>query len=59
MSSQRRIGVDRDGLAQVEVGRRVIVGLSFDHRVCDAGAATAYLERVGELLAGLDVNAER
>jgi 2-oxoglutarate dehydrogenase E2 component (dihydrolipoamide succinyltransferase) len=50
---------ERDGVPQVEVGRRVVLGLSFDHRVCDAGAASAYLERVGELLAGLDVNAER
>ena len=51
--------VEREGVASVEIGRRVIVGLSFDHRVCDTGAATAYLERVGQLLAGLDVNAER
>jgi pyruvate dehydrogenase E2 component (dihydrolipoamide acetyltransferase) len=51
--------VERDGVSSVEVGRRVVLGLSFDHRVCDTGAATAYLERVGQLLAGLDVNAER
>lgn len=51
--------VVRDGVAVVEVGRRVILGLSFDHRVCDIAAAAQYLERVGELLAGLDVASER
>jgi pyruvate dehydrogenase E2 component (dihydrolipoamide acetyltransferase) len=51
--------VERDQVRTVEVGRRVVLGLSFDHRVCDAAAATSYLERVGELLAGLDVNSER
>ena len=49
----------RGGVREVGVGRRVILGLSFDHRVCDAAAATEYLERVGELLAGLDVAGER
>jgi 2-oxoglutarate dehydrogenase E2 component (dihydrolipoamide succinyltransferase) len=51
--------VVREGVATLEVGRRVILGLSFDHRVCDVAAATQYLERVGELLAGLDVASER
>ena len=51
--------VTRDGAPSLEVGRRVILGLSFDHRVCDAAAAAKYLERVGELLAGLDVASER
>ena len=51
--------VTREGVASVEVGRRVILGLTFDHRVCDAAGATRYLERVGELLAGLDVRSER
>jgi 2-oxoglutarate dehydrogenase E2 component (dihydrolipoamide succinyltransferase) len=49
----------REGVATLEVGRRVILGLSFDHRVCDVAAAAHYLERVGELLAGLDVASER
>ncbi|MBW4029105.1 MAG: 2-oxo acid dehydrogenase subunit E2 [Acidobacteria bacterium] len=49
----------RDGANVLEVGRRVILGLSFDHRVCDAALAARYLERVGELLAGLDVASER
>ena len=51
--------VEREGVPTLEVGRRVIVGLTFDHRVCDTAAATRYLERVGELLSGLDVNGER
>jgi 2-oxoglutarate dehydrogenase E2 component (dihydrolipoamide succinyltransferase) len=51
--------VTRDGVLSLEVGRRVILGLTFDHRVCDAAAAAKYLERVGELLAGLDVASER
>ena len=45
--------------AHLGIGRRVVVGISFDHRVCDPTAATRYLERVGELLAGLDVASER
>lgn len=49
----------RDGVPVLEVGRRVILGLTFDHRVCDAAAGAAYLERVGELLSGLDVASER
>lgn len=49
----------REGVRVLEVGRRVILGLTFDHRVCDAAAAAKYLERVGELLAGLDVASER
>ena len=49
----------RDGVRVLEVGRRVILGLAFDHRVCDAAGAAKYLERVGELLAGLDVASER
>ena len=51
--------VARDGTDVLEVGRRLTLGLSFDHRVCDAALAARYLERVGELLAGLDVASER
>lgn len=51
--------VERGGVPTLEVGRRVILGLSFDHRVCDAVAAANYLERVGELLVGLDIASER
>jgi pyruvate/2-oxoglutarate dehydrogenase complex dihydrolipoamide acyltransferase (E2) component len=51
--------VVRDGIEVVEAGRRLVLGLSFDHRVADPVSAAKYLERVGELLAAIDVNAER
>jgi pyruvate/2-oxoglutarate dehydrogenase complex dihydrolipoamide acyltransferase (E2) component len=50
--------VSQNGTATVEVGRRLILGLSFDHRVCEPTAAAGYLERVAELLAGLDLESE-
>jgi pyruvate dehydrogenase E2 component (dihydrolipoamide acetyltransferase) len=50
--------VHRAGAAVVEPGRRVVLGLSFDHRVAEARYAAAYLERVGELLAGLNLESE-
>lgn len=40
-------------------GRRVVLGLSFDHRVCEPFVAATYLERVAQLLAGLDLEGER
>jgi pyruvate/2-oxoglutarate dehydrogenase complex dihydrolipoamide acyltransferase (E2) component len=43
---------------RIEVGRRLILGLSFDHRVCESTAGASYLERVAELLAGLDLESE-
>jgi pyruvate/2-oxoglutarate dehydrogenase complex dihydrolipoamide acyltransferase (E2) component len=46
------------GTAVINVGRRFVLGLSFDHRVCEATAAAGYLERVAELLAGLDLESE-
>jgi len=49
----------RDGATTVEVGRRVVLGLSFDHRVCESVGAASYLERVAELLAGMDLESER
>jgi pyruvate dehydrogenase E2 component (dihydrolipoamide acetyltransferase) len=51
--------VTSGGVTNIEVGRRLVLGLSFDHRVCEPVAAVAYLERVAELLAGLDVGGER
>jgi len=51
--------VAHDGVSAIEVGRRVVLGLSFDHRVCEPVGAVEYLERVGQLLAGLDVEGER
>ncbi|HQU27292.1 MAG TPA: 2-oxo acid dehydrogenase subunit E2, partial [Acidimicrobiales bacterium] len=41
------------------VGRRLVLGLSFDHRVCESTTAARYLERVAELLGGLDLESER
>jgi pyruvate/2-oxoglutarate dehydrogenase complex dihydrolipoamide acyltransferase (E2) component len=46
------------GAVRVDVGRRLVLGLSFDHRVCEATSAAGYLERVAELLAGLDLESE-
>jgi pyruvate dehydrogenase E2 component (dihydrolipoamide acetyltransferase) len=51
--------ITTDGVAAVGIGRRVVLGLSFDHRVSDPVGAAEYLERVGQLLAGLDVEGER
>jgi 2-oxoglutarate dehydrogenase E2 component (dihydrolipoamide succinyltransferase) len=51
--------VERDGVESVEVASRIVLGLSFDHRVCDEATAARYLERVGELLGSIDVAAER
>jgi pyruvate/2-oxoglutarate dehydrogenase complex dihydrolipoamide acyltransferase (E2) component len=51
--------VTRDGVGAIEIGRRVILGLSFDHRVCEPVSAVDYLDRVAQLLAGLDVEGER
>jgi 2-oxoglutarate dehydrogenase E2 component (dihydrolipoamide succinyltransferase) len=47
-----------DGTPTVGVGRRVVLGLSFDHRVADAEQAANYLEAVGAILANLDLSAE-
>ncbi|MFZ1062752.1 MAG: 2-oxo acid dehydrogenase subunit E2 [Acidimicrobiales bacterium] len=57
----RRVPVVRDieGVARIEVGYRLVLGLSFDHRVCEPVSAVNYLERVGELLAGMDLESER
>ncbi len=38
---------------------RVVLGCSFDHRVVDATYVARFLDRVCELLAGLDVDSER
>src|SRR5579863_4026997 len=51
--------VSHEGVATVDIGRRLILGLSFDHRIAEPVAAGAYLERVAQLLAGLDVEGER
>jgi pyruvate dehydrogenase E2 component (dihydrolipoamide acetyltransferase) len=48
----------KNGVSSVEMGRRLILGLSFDHRVCESTVAASYLERVAELLGGLDLESE-
>ncbi len=48
---------DEEG-TRIVPGRRVVLGLSFDHRVCEPVTAVGYLERVGELLAGMDLASE-
>ena len=57
----RRVPVvgERDGASVIEVGHRVILGLSFDHRICEPHVAARYLERVATLLGGMDVEGER
>ncbi|MCU1363711.1 MAG: dihydrolipoamide acyltransferase [Acidimicrobiaceae bacterium] len=47
------------GTPEIVVGRRIVLGLSFDHRVCEPVGAASYLERVAELLAGMDLESER
>ncbi|HTB09054.1 MAG TPA: dihydrolipoamide acetyltransferase family protein [Acidimicrobiales bacterium] len=59
MGAVRVVPVVNQHDSRIEIGRRVVLGLSFDHRVCEATAAAAYLERVGELLAGLDLESDR
>lgn len=43
----------------MEVVERLVLGCAFDHRVVEATYVARFLERVGELLAGLDVDSER
>ena len=43
-----------DGQLTIVIGHSVVLGLTFDHRVCDAVVAATFLERVGALLAALD-----
>jgi 2-oxoglutarate dehydrogenase E2 component (dihydrolipoamide succinyltransferase) len=51
--------ITENGASTVGVGRRVVLGLSFDHRICEPVGAVGYLERVAQLLGGLDVEGER
>ncbi len=57
----RRVPVvnEVNGVLSVDVGYRLVLGLSFDHRVCEPVSAVYYLERVAELLAGMDLESER
>lgn len=51
--------LESEGVTSVGIGRRLILGLSFDHRICESVAAVNYLERVAELLSGMDLESER
>ena len=51
--------VTKDEATSIEIGRRLVLGLSFDHRICEPVSAASYLERVAELLAGMDLESER
>lgn len=61
MGAVRLVPVVRSSksVSALEVGRRVVLGLAFDHRVCEPVGAASYLERVAELLAGMDLESER
>jgi pyruvate dehydrogenase E2 component (dihydrolipoamide acetyltransferase) len=59
MGAVRVVPVVANDGTSLEVGRRVVLGLSFDHRICEPTGAANYLERVGELLAGMDLESER
>jgi 2-oxoglutarate dehydrogenase E2 component (dihydrolipoamide succinyltransferase) len=48
--------LDGDSVVSTE---RVVIGCSFDHRVVDATYVERFLDRVAELLSGLDVDSER
>jgi len=54
---RRELDVAEDGA--LEVRHRIILGCSFDNRVLEASYVARYLERVAELLGGLDVDSER
>ncbi|HEV3213768.1 MAG TPA: dihydrolipoamide acetyltransferase family protein [Acidimicrobiales bacterium] len=54
---RRELDLAADG--GTELRHRIVVGCSFDHRVLEATYVARFLERVGELLAGLDVDSER
>jgi 2-oxoglutarate dehydrogenase E2 component (dihydrolipoamide succinyltransferase) len=51
--------VETKEATSIEPGYRLVLGLSFDHRVCESVSAVSYLERVSELLAGMDLESER
>jgi 2-oxoglutarate dehydrogenase E2 component (dihydrolipoamide succinyltransferase) len=58
VGAPRRVAVvGEDG--EVVAASRIVVGCSFDHRVVESTYVARFLERVGELLAGLDVEHER
>jgi pyruvate dehydrogenase E2 component (dihydrolipoamide acetyltransferase) len=54
----RELDLD-DATSGVVVRHRIVLGCSFDHRVVEATYVSRFLERVAELLSGLDVDSER
>jgi pyruvate dehydrogenase E2 component (dihydrolipoamide acetyltransferase) len=60
VGSVRRV-VEEDPGAQggLRAHDRVVLGCAFDHRVVEVTYVARFLERVGELLAGLDIDSER
>jgi 2-oxoglutarate dehydrogenase E2 component (dihydrolipoamide succinyltransferase) len=56
-AARREVDLAADG--GTELRHRIVLGCSFDHRVLEATYVARFLERVGELLAGLDVDSER
>ena len=52
----REVPVVANGV--VAPGWRVVLGLSYDHRVCESFVAAKYLERVGQLLSEVDLEVE-
>ena len=51
--------VTSKGKPSVEVGSELVLGLSFDHRVCEPQMAARFLERVAEILSSLDLAVEK
>ncbi len=47
-----------NGKPSVEVGSELVLGLSFDHRICEPRMAAKFLECVAEILSALDLAAE-
>jgi pyruvate dehydrogenase E2 component (dihydrolipoamide acetyltransferase) len=54
---RRELDVAEDGT--LEVRHRIVLGCSYDNRVLEATYVARFLERVAELLGGLDVESER
>jgi pyruvate dehydrogenase E2 component (dihydrolipoamide acetyltransferase) len=52
----RDVPVVRDGA--IVIGRVVTVGVSFDHRVIEPVRAAQYVDRIGQILAGLNLSTE-
>jgi 2-oxoglutarate dehydrogenase E2 component (dihydrolipoamide succinyltransferase) len=58
-SVRRVLEEDPHARGAVRARDQVVLGCAFDHRVVEVTYVARFLERVGELLAGLDVDSER